>query len=251
MNSAPALIAMVAPALAGLVGACAGSFAATAVVRAQRAEPFLRGRSHCDGCALSLGFAETLPVVSFAWLRGACPACGARIDPLHPVGEISGALIAASAVAGAPNARGALFAVLGLVLLASALTDARTRRLPDLLTLTIAALGLAAATLRGEAALITGLVASAAGFLILEGVRRGFLALRRRPGLGFGDVKLVAALALWLGAATPWAVALAAALGLAALLIARPADGRIAFGPALAAGAWVVGLSLEAGAWPF
>ena len=76
---------------APLVGACAGSFAATAAVRMTRQEAFIAGRSHCDHCGVELGMASTVPVLSFVMRRGACGACGGRIDLSHPIGEVAGA----------------------------------------------------------------------------------------------------------------------------------------------------------------
>jgi leader peptidase (prepilin peptidase)/N-methyltransferase len=79
-----------------------------------------------------------------------------------------------------------------------------------------------------------------------------WLAARRsgEPGLGLGDVKLLAALALWLGLATPWLIAAASLLGLLLMAITRPKDGRLAFGPAIAVSAWTIGIIGEAGQWP-
>jgi len=232
---------------AALVGACLGSFATTAALRSLRTEQVLAGRSRCDACQTPLGFVATTPIVSYLALRGACRTCGARIDPVHLVGEVGGLLIAGMAFALVEPSRALLLTALGLVLLTTSLIDLKTRRLPDGLTLAVAliAIGLAATGTAG--ALTTGLVAAAATFLLMEGLRRGFELFRRRPGLGFGDVKLLTALALWLGVATSWTVALAAIAGLAAAALARPADGRIAFGPLVAGAALVLGFAGEAG----
>ena len=64
-------------------------------------------------------------------------------------------------------------------------------------------------------------------------------------------MKLISALAIWLGLDTSWAVALAAIGALIASRFAPPADGRIAFGPAIAAAGFAVGVAREAGglAW--
>ncbi len=240
------LIATVAAA-AGLI---LGSFAVTAGLRTARGEQALTGRSRCDGCAAPLTFAATAPVVSFVMLRGTCARCGERISPLHPIGELTGAATAVLAVLLLPPAQAALAVAMGLALLAASATDALSRRLPDVFTLAVAGLALGLSTLGGLERLLIGLAAGAATFLLLEGVRRGFLALRGRPGLGLGDVKLLAALALWLGLATPWALAGAAVLGLIAAAVLRSKDGRIPFGPAIAVAGWSLGLALEAGRLP-
>jgi leader peptidase (prepilin peptidase)/N-methyltransferase len=143
-----------------------------------------------------------------------------------------------------------LIAAIGLVLLASSVVDVRSLRLPDRLTAAVSIMAVVLDSVTSLSALGEGIVAAALTFGLFETVRRGFLHLRRRPGLGFGDVKLAAALALWLGVATPWAVLAAAVGALLAMFILRPKDGRLAFGPALAAGGWLVGLAREAHVWP-
>jgi leader peptidase (prepilin peptidase)/N-methyltransferase len=138
-----------------------------------------------------------------------------------------------------------LLAAAGLALLTSSVVDARARLLPDILTGIIAITGAGLSALRGD--LVPGLVSAAIAFLLMEGVRRGFAKVKGRPGLGFGDVKLVSALALWLGPATPLALASASALGLMAFLVLRPAGGRLPFGPALAAAGFAIGILGELG----
>ena len=232
------------------IGLCLGSFMATAAIRMARGEPFLGGRSHCDACGVELGFAATVPVVSYLIRRGACANCGARIDALHLVGESCGAVIVVLALNFAPLLTGLMLALLGFVLLTAALVDAATQRLPDVLTLTAAGLAAALAAQRSLVTLATGVACALLAMAVLEGVRRLHLRARGKQGLGFGDVKLVGALAIWLGLATPWAIALAAVLGLGALAIRRSASGRIAFGPALCLGAFAVGLIQEVRGWP-
>jgi leader peptidase (prepilin peptidase)/N-methyltransferase len=219
---------------AALVGLCAGSFIATAAIRFTKGAGYIAGRSYCDGCGQGLGFSETLPVFAYISQRGSARCCNATIDPLHLVGEIGGAGIALVAVWAGSWLSGLVLAGLGAVLLTLALIDLKTGRLPDRLVAAVAILSLVTAVLAGEDRLLVGTAAAGLSFLILEGVRRGFFRLRRRGGLGFGDVKLVSALALALGALTPFAVVLACSLGLVQAIVFRPGDGRIAFGPAIA-----------------
>jgi leader peptidase (prepilin peptidase)/N-methyltransferase len=145
--------------------------------------------------------------------------------------------------------RAVLVAALGLALLAASVADWRTLRLPDVLTAIAAGLSVALAATRSPSAAWLGLVAAAATVMVLEIARRAFRRLRGREGLGAGDVKLAGALALWLGFATPWGLLAGSLIG---LLVSRrkAADERFAFGPALAAGAFAVGLFEEAFGWP-
>lgn len=234
---------------AATTGACIGSYASTAAIRGERSQSSVAGRSHCDGCGRKLGFIQTFPLVSFLALRGRCSACGSRIDVLHPCGEIAGAIVAGIAFATLGWPRGAGVAALGLVLLGSSLVDVRTKRLPDLLTLFAAAICACLMLASGRDATWMGLAAASVSLLGLEATRRIFAHARGRQGLGFGDVKLLAALALWLGAATPWALIAACIAALLSFAIIRPKDGRLAFGPFIAGAGWTIGLAREAHWW--
>lgn len=233
--------------IAPLLGAVVGSFAATAGLRWARGEQALSGRSRCDACAAPLGLGATVPIISYLRLGGTCADCRGPIHPGHIAGEVLGAVLAMASVVLLPAGPALAAAALGLVLIAAGAADAASRRLPDLASAAIAALGLGLALLRGPGALLAGVAAAAVTGGVLLLLRRSFAACRRDPGLGLGDLKLAAALALWLGAATPWAMALAGLVGLAQVRLSRPADGRIAFGPVLAACGWMVGLALQAG----
>jgi leader peptidase (prepilin peptidase) / N-methyltransferase len=223
-------------------GLALGSFVATAAIRFARGEAFLGGRSHCDGCGAPLGFAATMPIVSYVGRRGMAGCCHGRIDPVHLVGELLGLAVMLAGAATGDLPHGLLVGGLGLGLLALGLIDLRTGRLPNLLVAAVAAAGLGLVALDGSGRLLEGLAAAAATFAVLEIVRRGFLRFRGRGGFGGGDVKLLAALAVWLGVLTPTALVLASLIGLIQVALLRPRDGRIAFGPAIAAAGFVVGI---------
>lgn len=238
-----------APALVFSAGAAIGSFVGTAALRAARGESAMRGRSRCDNCGRALGFAATLPLVSFALRQGACTGCRARIDLAHPLSELTGGAVALVLWLRAPWPAGIWMAAMAAALLAASVIDLRLRKLPDGLTLVVAAGSLALAVGRGTAAVVEGLAAAAVAWLVL-GLFRELMARRSGdPGLGLGDVKLIAALALWLGVQTSMAVAMAAAVGLGAAVLVRPKDGRLPFGPALALSGWSLGVAMEVGLW--
>jgi leader peptidase (prepilin peptidase)/N-methyltransferase len=236
--------------LAIVAGAVVGSFATTAGIRLARGEAVAAGRSRCDHCRTTLSFVRTVPAVSFALHRGACHSCGSPIDRTHPIGELVGAAIGLCAITVATDARAILLAALGFVLLTLAVVDAKVQRLPDFLTILVLGLTIGLAW-RGPAdALMIGLISGGAMFGLLALVRYSPMVLGRAPGLGLGDVKLLAALAVWLGPLAPIAMTAAAVSGLCGFLVLRPGNGRLAFGPFIAASAWIVGMTREAGAWP-
>jgi leader peptidase (prepilin peptidase) / N-methyltransferase len=128
--------------------------------------------------------------------------------------------------------------------------DAQTLRLPDALTLPLAALGLVlAATLGWEPPLIWRMAAAVGGYLAIWAIARAYQALRGRAGMGLGDAKLMAVAGAWLGPDGVPAVLLygcaTALMYVAFRSLARRPIGRdepLAFGPFLAFGIWLVWL---------
>ena len=235
---------MVFRAVAGMcVGAVVGSFAATAALRMARGRDPIKGRSQCDGCARQLGWAETVPFVGYAVARGQC-RCGSRIDRFHMAGETLGGLALVIPLVLLPGVSAIVTGLLCLLLLVSALIDLKTLRLPDLLTVAIAVCALILAALSGH--VVSGVIAAVAAAAVLYGLKLWLERRHARPMLGLGDIKLVAALALWLGLRTPAMIALAAILGLALVLIQKRKD-AIPFGPMIAAGAFIVGVLVPEG----
>ncbi|WP_448585944.1 prepilin peptidase [Thermaurantiacus sp.] len=230
----------------GLLGAVAGSFLATLVVR-WPANRGLGGRSTCDSCGAPLGWRELVPLVSALWLSGRCRHCGARIDPIHPLLEAGGALVGALSLALVPGIAGVAGALLGWGLLALAALDWRHLWLPDALTLPLLALGLGVGP-APAADRFLGAAAAGGGLLLLH---LGYRALRSRDGLGLGDVKLGMALGAWLSPILlPPLLLLASLAGLAVALAgrtaARPGETPIPFGTCLALAAWPLWLGLAA-----
>lgn len=136
----------------------------------------------------------------------------------------------------------------GLVVLSA--IDLKTLRLPDALTLPLAALGLGlTVALTWEPSVWWRLAAAAAGYGFIWGTAAVYQAVRGRLGIGLGDAKLMAVAGAWLGfEGLP--ASLLYACGAALLYVAlRFATGRpmsagdaLPFGPFIAAGIWLVWL---------
>jgi leader peptidase (prepilin peptidase) / N-methyltransferase len=94
------------------------------------------------------------------------------------------------------------FHLFGLVLLgilsAIAWIDFRYLIIPDRLVLSLAAFGIAHQAITSMAGLPMQLAAGALLFSLFWGVRRVHARISGRVGLGFGDVKMVGACAVWL-----------------------------------------------------
>lgn len=154
---------------------------------------------------------------------------------------------ATSAWAGRPLAWLCCGAILALTLAFLSAIDLATFRLPDALTLPLAASGLALPwILGGDISFAERSLAAAGAFVLIAGIDVAYRRLRGRQGLGLGDAKLFAAAGSWLGAEALSHVLLwATASALAAVAVAALRGGaltretRIAFGPFLAFGLWM------------
>jgi leader peptidase (prepilin peptidase)/N-methyltransferase len=105
------------------------------------------------------------------------------------------------------------FATLCLLSVVLAWIDIRDGIIPDWLNLSIAGLGLAKAVMaNGSAAGIEAAGEGAAIGLIFWLLRRLYFGWRKIQGLGLGDVKFLAAAAIWIGIAGLPALLLIAAL---------------------------------------
>ena len=139
---------------------------------------------------------------------------------------------------------------LAWTLLALALIDLEHQILPDVLTLPLAAAGLAVAWLAQRGAVLDNIAGAALGYAVFFIIAWAYRRWRGRDGLGAGDAKLLAALGAWDGATgLPSVVLLGSLMALAVVLAlrsfrlsaARSASGW-PFGPALAAAGWLVWL---------
>ena len=127
-------------------------------------------------------------------------------------------------------------------LIGISVVDVRTQRIPDLLSLPLTAAGLLVAAWRSSLPFHSHLVGLAAGYLLLACIGRVYFARRGEEGLGLGDAKLFGAAGAWLGwTHLPFVLLAASCLGLLFAVFTRKAmRARIAFGPFLAAGFWLI-----------
>ncbi len=270
-------------AIAFLLGLLVGSFLNVVIHRLPRGESVVRPRSRCPHCGHAITAFENVPVLSYLALRGRCRGCGTRIALRYPALELLTGLVFFAVVArhGVAPASLALVVFASLLIAASAI-DFEHRIIPDAISVGGLVAGLvlapAAAWLEGaspEEALLRSAAGAALGFGMLWSV--GFVHARvcaasgRRfahwpddgeafpraasldywtwfPGMGFGDVKLMAMIGAFVGpAGVIEALVLGSAAGLVLgfswMLLRRDWNAPFGFGPALAAGALLVALS--------
>lgn len=225
-----------------------GSFAGAVVDRIARGESFATGRLHRAAPRDDLQPDDLAPIVSWLALRVRRRYCQPAIRPSHFAIELAAVAIAVSALMVSTGP--ALWAgcLLGWTLLAMALIDLQTLRLPNLGNYLLIAAGMAVAYALSADAVIDHAIGALSGFLLLFAVSRLYRKIRGRDGLGLGDAKLLAAGGAWLGwQALPGILMIAGASGLIVAVVAQIGRGfdryRIAaLGPYLALAIWMTWL---------
>jgi leader peptidase (prepilin peptidase)/N-methyltransferase len=212
-------LSMVLPFVAPVFGLLIGSFLNVCIVRMPKDESVVTPRSHCPNCGHSIAWYENIPLFSFLFLRGRCRGCGTPISWLYFTIElVTGLLFAAMALMFGPSVEFLKYSAFGALMLALVVTDFRDRILPDELTLTGLVLGVGFSLFSnigdGTALWLThrlgpwpapmlsaldSLLGAVAGAGTLWLVREAYFLWRHVDGMGFGDLKLMAAIGAFLG----------------------------------------------------
>ena len=235
--------------IGAVFGLCLGSFLNVLIWRLPQRLSLVRPASSCPECGEPLRRRDLIPVFSWLMLRGCCRSCQVWISARYPLVEAVTAVVGAALAwrfADVPTIA-AFLAVAGGCIALSAI-DIDTHTLPTRL---VYATGILGATLLAVASALNGraqrLLPAVTAAIVVGLVLYAVWALVP-GGFGFGDVRLGAMLALflgWLSAAHVFVgVALAFVLGAVVglgLIVGGRAGRRTAvpFGPFLAAGALI------------
>jgi len=238
-----------------IVGLVCGSFFNVLIYRLPRRESILRPASHCPACNRPIRPWENIPVVSYVLLGGKCAGCKRPISPLYPFIELLTAaaslllwhtVAAARSMQAARDSHCALQCFALLLMIPITVIDLRRYIIPDALTFTLLAAGLAASLIPGDITPLQSLLGGVAGAGTLFTIGwMGKLVFRKGDAMGGGDIKLLAAVgAIWgvkVALLTIFFGSLFGAIAGGATLIAGALrrSHRIPFAPFLAAGLWV------------
>jgi len=235
------------------VGAVVGSFLNVLIWRVPRRMSIVRPGSHCPACSTPIRWFDNVPILSWLLLGGRCRSCRGRISVRYPLVEAAAGLVAVAALLRyGVTVAGLEAAVFAWTSLALGLIDLEHQLLPDVMTLPAIAFGLLCAALGGLTTLADAALGALVGALIPTLVIVLYKLVRGIEGMGWGDVKYLAAIGAVFGLHDClWVLVLAAVLGALvglALIVAGRGSGRTAlpFGSFLALAA-LVWLYLPAG----
>ena len=250
--------------LMGVLGFAFGSFANVVIWRFPRGESLSYPPSRCPGCDTAISWRDNVPVFSWLALRGRCRSCGEPISVRYPLVEsLSAVLWLLAAVFWGPTVQAGFAAAFFYLLLILAFIDLDTMRLPNPLVGLLAGIGFAGAVLDQlagvpaapllvyDGALASPILAALAGALLAGGLSLGFAAayagIRKKSGFGMGDVKLLAAMGLFLGPLALMTLFFASLIGAVFGIVSARRNGgslaaRYPFGPFLALAGVIVAL---------
>ena len=241
-----------------IVGLVFGSFLNVCISRIPRGVSIVAPGSHCPLCARPIAPRDNVPVLSWLLLRGKCRGCGGPISLRYPVVELLTAILFLACYASLGlgwiclKATVLCFLLIGLIFM-----DAETGLLPAEFTYTGIALGLLLAwklpldssgtgfllrqfglrTIASPSVLsfLDAAVGAVIGAGFFFAAWAGYYLVRKRDGIGFGDIALMAMVGTFLGLKlTVLVVFLAPLMGTLfalSLLFRRPvlAEGPVSF----------------------
>jgi leader peptidase (prepilin peptidase) / N-methyltransferase len=156
--------------------------------------------SHCPQCKAKIHWLYKLPIIGYFISAGHCQSCKEKINLQYVLTEITFTLIAVTLFISYGFTLKfmflLIFAFLGMALF---LIDMRYALLPDVLVFSLTACGLIASTLNVFVGSTDAIVGCVTGFIVAASIGWIYQCVRKREGLGFGDVKLLSALGAWLG----------------------------------------------------
>ncbi len=197
-------------------GLVIGSFLNVCIFRLPRDLSVVAPRSFCLECEKTIAWYDLIPVLSFLLLRAKCRYCGAKISWRYPIVELlTGALFAYCGWRYGLTPECAKFCIFGAMLIALTFTDFEERILPDEFTLggiavglifswfVILPQGLVSLFHSGQnsplISLYESLLAAIAPTVCIFTLGFLYQKIRKKEGLGLGDVKMVAMIGSFLG----------------------------------------------------
>jgi leader peptidase (prepilin peptidase) / N-methyltransferase len=200
-----------------LFGIVIGSFLNVCISRIPAGESVVSPASHCPRCQKPISWYDNIPVFSWFVLQGKCRNCHLPISPMYPIVEfLTGALFVLTYYRYGWTLPTFKYLILSSLLVILILTDILERILPDAVNWFGFGLGLAFATRvppegfselwfrhRQVSPMFTGVLdalmgAAFGGFLLLLAAM-AYKIVRKRDGMGMGDVKMMAMVGAFLG----------------------------------------------------
>jgi leader peptidase (prepilin peptidase)/N-methyltransferase len=183
-----------------ILGGIMGSFLNVCIYRIPREASIVRPGSRCPACAAAIKAYDNIPLVSYLILRGRCRRCGEAISFRYPLVElITAVLFAVFFRVYGFSWELPVSLVLACLLIVISFIDLDFMMIPDVLSLGGLALGVVLSFFRPSFGIVDSLAGVLVGGGVLFAIAKSYELLRKREGMGGGDVKLLGMIGAFCG----------------------------------------------------
>jgi len=250
--------------LSFIFGTIIGSFLNVCIYRLPREESIAYPGSHCISCNEPISFYNNIPILSYLFLKGKCSKCNSEISLRYPLVEvITGLLFVATVWSFGLSIQTLFYLIFISSLIAITFIDFKHMIIPNVITYPGIIVGILYNTLRtdwnyslelignfnlgmqnffsllSEVPLLDSIFGVVLGGGLLLLVAYSYEVIKKRQGMGMGDVKLLAMIGAFFGwEGVLFVIFLASILGSVigiSIIIAKKGDLKYAlpFGPFL------------------
>ena len=182
------------------VGMCIGSFMNVCIYRLPLKKSIVYPGSACPDCDRPIRFYDNLPVISYLWLKGRCRHCNVRIPARYVVVEMMGGAFALLIyIKFGLTLHGLIYYAFVACLLLITYIDIDYQIIPDILTLPGIPIGFLLSLLLPGVTYIESILGILIGGGSLYLVAGLYYALKKKEGMGGGDIKLLAMMGAFVG----------------------------------------------------
>lgn len=220
-----------------------GSFMNVLIARLPKEQSIAFPPSSCPECGHRIRFYHNIPLIGYAVLRGRCRDCGGKISLRYPFVELlTGLMFLAVFLKFGISYETVKYTIFVFLLLGAGLTDLFTAFdpdfecgiIPDSYTLGGTVIGLLFALVSFES-FKAALIGAAVGFLSLWIPAFLYKLIRKRDGMGGGDIKLMMMIGSFLGFAPIYFVffgsaVIGALVGIPLVIFKKDKDFMIPYG---------------------
>jgi len=207
-----------------ILGSILGSFLNVCIYRLPKEESIVYPGSHCTSCKRSINFYHNIPILSYIFLKGRCSYCNSKIPFIYPTVEtLTGLLFVATLWRFGLGLDTLFYLVFICGLIVIAFVDLEHMIIPNVITYPGILLGIFYNVLKtdwqnslelasnfsfgilnffellNEIPILDSLFGVILGGGILLLIAYSYEIIKKRQGMGMGDVKLLALIGAFLG----------------------------------------------------
>ncbi len=184
--------------VAFFLGTIFGSFVTLASHRIPRGEDIIYKPSRCPICLANLRAGDLIPIFSWIFKLAKCSYCKTRISIDYPLIEIAqGLMFSLAYYAYGPSMEWVITSLISVCLLIIIVIDLRHQIIPDKMQIALLLLAIPYIYVF-EQDLIQAITGGAVGFITGYFLYKFMLWWKKQEGLGFGDVKFLGVVGIYL-----------------------------------------------------